>query len=67
MKVGDIVIAGKGTFRITGLYLGGVGVQNLVGLESLTKTNGGCGGVTVAEMFVPEELVILAGVYRRVD
>ncbi len=67
MRVGDIVIAGRNVFRIVGVYLGAVGTQNLVGLESLSLATGyACGG-PVREMFVPEELVLTAGVYRRVD
>lgn len=67
MNVGDVVITGRGTFRITGIYLGGVGTQNLVGLEALNKATGYAHGHPIKEMFVPEELVIAAGVYRRVD
>lgn len=67
MKVGDIVIGGHNSFRITGIYLGGVGTQNLVGLESVGRFMGYANGVPVKEMLVPEELVIAAGVYRRVD
>lgn len=67
MRVGDVVIAGRNVFRIVGVYLGGVGIQNLVGLESLNLATGyACGG-PVKEMFVPEELVLTAGVYRRID
>lgn len=66
MKVGDIVIGGHNYFRITGIYLGGVGTQNLVGLESLGRFTGYANGIPVKEM-LPEELVITAGVYRRVD
>jgi hypothetical protein len=70
MQVGDIVVAGNNTYRITGIYLGGVGTQNLVGLESLNKAHGWAHGSKVEEMLVPEELVVpgfLQGVYRRVD
>lgn len=67
MNVGDIVLAGRNAFRITGIYLGGVGTQNLAGLETLHKTTGYAHGGPVKEMFVPEELVLTAGVYRHVD
>jgi hypothetical protein len=67
MKVGDIVLAGNSTFRIMGVYLGGVGTQNIVGLKSIHKADGGAQGRTIVEMFVPEELVLCAEVYRRVD
>lgn len=68
MHVGDIVVAGRNTFRIAGIYLGGVGTQNLVGLESTSLAAGYAGvGYPIKEMLVPEELVLLAGVYRRVD
>lgn len=67
MQVGDIVIAGKNAFKIVGVYLGGVGTQNIVGLESLNKATGYADGAPVKEMLVPEELVLVAGVYRRVD
>jgi len=66
MQVGDVVFAGKNAFKITGIYLGGVGTQNLVGLESLLKAPGYAEN-KIVEMFVPEELLIIAGVYRRVD
>jgi len=67
MQVGDVVIAGRNAFRIVGIYLGGVGTQNLVGLESLNLATGYADGHAIKEMFVPEELVLVAGVYRRVD
>ena len=67
MKVGDVVFTGKNAFRIVGVYLGGVGSQNLVGLECLTKEPGYAHGASVKEMFVPEDLVLTAGVYRRID
>jgi hypothetical protein len=67
MQVGDIVIAGHNTYRVTGIYLGGIGTQSLVGLRSLNKFPGYSHGNKIEEMFVPEELVVLAGVYRRVD
>ena len=67
MKVGDVVIAGRNAFRIAGVYLGAVGTQNLVGLESLNLATGYAHGGPIKEMFVPEELVLTAGVYRRVD
>jgi hypothetical protein len=66
MKVGDIVVAGNNTFEIVGVYLGGVGTQNIVGLKSKNKVDGSAQGATITEMFVPEELVLCAGVYRRV-
>ena len=67
MRVGDVVLAGNNAFRIVGVYLGGVGTQNIVGLESLHKATGYAQGAPIKEMFVPEELVLTAGVYRRVD
>ena len=67
MKVDDIVLAGRNAFRVSGVYLGGVGTQNLVGLRSLNLVTGYAHGEPVDEMLVPEELVIVAGVYRRVD
>ncbi len=68
MKTGDIVIAGKNVFRITGVYLGGVGIQNIVGLESLVLNPGyATPPMSLKVMYVPEELVLLAGVYRQVD
>jgi hypothetical protein len=67
MKIGDIVLAGRATFRIVGVYLGAEGTQNIVGLESLNLSTGYARGCPITEMFVPEELVIAAGVFRRVD
>lgn len=65
MKVDDIVIAGNNSYRITGIYLGGVGTQNIVGLRSLNKAHGSAHGITIMELLVPEELVL--NVYRKVD
>jgi hypothetical protein len=65
MRVGDLVICGKGTFKITGIYLGGIGTQNLVGLEVLNRAKGYIDGMPVHEMYVPEELVLNAEVYTR--
>jgi len=67
MQVGDVVIAGRNSFKIVGIYLGGCGTQNLVGLETLNLAKGYTGSGPVTEMLVPEELVLVAGVYRRVD
>ena len=67
MQVGDVVVAGRNVFKITGIYLGGVGTQNLVGIESLNLVTGYAHGAPIKEMFVPEELILAAGVYRRVD
>jgi hypothetical protein len=68
MRVGDIVVAGKHTFRISGVYLGGVGTENLVGLISISLNPGAANGETIDEMLVPEALVLTAeGVYRRID
>jgi hypothetical protein len=67
MKVGDVVLAGRNAFEITGIYLGGVGTQNLVGLKALHKVKGYAHGLPIDEMFVPEELILVAGVYRRID
>lgn len=66
MQVGDIVIAGNKSYRVTGIYLGGVGTENLVGLKSLTL-NKGYAGRLIDEMFVPESLVLAAELYRRVN
>ena len=66
MEVGDIVVAGSSTFEITGVYLGGVGTQNLIGLKAKNKADGSAQGKTIKEMVVPEELVLCAAVYRRV-
>lgn len=67
MQVGDVVLAGKNAFRITGVYLGGVGTQSIVGLESIYLRTGYADGVRLEEMFVPVEFISMAGVYRRVD
>ena len=56
-QVGDLVLLGRTVFRVTGIYLGAVGVQNLVGLKSLTLKIRSAHGTRVAEMFVPEELI----------
>ena len=65
MRVGDVVLVGRNAFRIVGVYLGGVGAQNLVGLESLNLAPGSADGTVVREMFVPEEMIIAIGFYRR--
>lgn len=67
MQVGDIVIANNKVFEILGIYLGGVGTLNLVGLKSITLKNGWADGAEHDEMFVPEEMVLRCKTYRRVD
>lgn len=66
MQVGDVVFARGNTFTITGIYLGIAGAQNLIGLKSETLCDGDAHGCRIDEMLVPEELVIMAGVYRKV-
>ena len=65
MSPGDVVLVGKSAFRITGVYLGGTGTQDIVGLESLWKTAGYADGKQVKEMFVPMEMVLEVGFYRH--
>ena len=67
MLVGDLILLGRTVFRVTGVYLGAVGVQNLVGLKSLSLRSGYAHGQTVKEMFVPEELLQGLDVYHRVE
>jgi hypothetical protein len=67
MQVGDIVVADKKVYEVTGIYLGGVATTNLVGLKSVTEHPGYAGNEKVDEMFVPEALVLCAKTYRRVD
>ena len=67
MLVGDVVIFGRSIFRVTGIYLGAVGVQNLVGLKSVSLKSGGAHGHRVKEMLVPEELVKYLPLYRRLE
>ena len=66
MQTEDVVIAGRNAFRITGIYLGGVGEQNIVSLQSLNLRPGSANGHVIQELFAPEELVLAAGVYRRI-
>lgn len=67
MQVGDLILLGRTVFRVTGVYLGAVGVQNLVGLKSLSLRSGSARGQTVKEMLVPEELVKGLDTYHRVE
>lgn len=67
MNVGDLVLAGPGMFRVTGVYLGGVNSQNLIGLEVINKNAGSANGKLHSEMLTPEELVLNSHVYRKVN
>ena len=67
MQVGDIVIADKKVYEITGIYLGGAGITDLVGLKSITEWPGYAGQQKADEMLVPAALVLCAKTYRRVD
>ena len=67
MSVGDLVLLGRTVFRITGIYLGAFGVQNLVGLKSLSLRSGSAHGQTVREMLVPEELIKGLDIYHRIE
>ena len=67
MQVGDVVIADKKVYEVTGIYLGSVGTTNLVGLKSVTEWPGYAGNQKADEMLVPEALVLCAKTYRRVD
>jgi len=67
MQVGDVVIADRKVYEVTGIYLGGVGTTNLVGLKSITERPGYAGNQKADEMLVPEALILCAKTYRRVD
>lgn len=57
MKPGDLVVEEARIWRVTGVYLGAVGQEDVVGLEPLDKTPPHVGEETVAEMIVPTALV----------
>lgn len=65
IQVGDIVIFGTIRLRVVGVYLGGTGVLNTIGLRSYCGTRF-CNVKDDAEMIVPEHLVRLTGVFRHV-
>jgi hypothetical protein len=67
MTVGDLVLCGRSVFRITGVYLGALGVQNLIGLKTLSLRSGSAHGQAVKEMLVPEELIKGLDIYHRVE
>lgn len=67
MSVGDLILVGRSFFKVRGVYLGGVGTQNLVGLKSMSLRPGAAQGSVVREMFVPEELVKHFPIYRPVQ
>jgi hypothetical protein len=61
MNVGDFIIkqdgGNEGTiWKIIGIYYGGLGHQDLVGLIPFNRKEGGAHGLTVTEMLVPIEL-----------
>jgi len=61
MKPGDYIIKPRGSaeadiWRITGIYLGGVGHQNIIGLQTINRKDGSDGERTVTEMLCPLEL-----------
>jgi hypothetical protein len=67
MLVGDLLLVSRKVFRVTGIYLGSVGVQNLVGLVPYSSKFGSAHGKRVTEMLVPEELTTSASLYRPVQ
>ena len=61
MKVGDYIIKQYAKYeadiwRITGIYLGGLGQQNMLGLIPINRKLGHCGNEEVREMLCPLEL-----------
>jgi hypothetical protein len=66
-NVGDLILLGRSVFRVTGVYLGAVGVQNIIGLKSITLKSGSAHGQTIREMLVPEELIKGLDLFRRVE
>jgi len=62
MKVGDYIIKPDGLheatiWRVTGIYLGALGHQDLIGLIPINRKLGNAGGPDVIEMLTPIELV----------
>jgi len=62
MKVGDYIIKPDGLheatiWRVTGIYLGALGHQDLIGLIPINRKLGNAGGPDVREMLTPIELV----------
>lgn len=63
MKPGSIIRYWNGArftvWRVTGIYAGATGQENLIGLESLSEHDGTAHGELVREMLVPE--ILLSG------
>lgn len=55
MKVGDKVISGRNVWDVTGIYLAGLGGQDLIGLAP--NGDASAHGKDVEEMIVPRELI----------
>jgi len=66
MQPGNIIISGKGVFRVTGIFLGAVNSQDMVGLVPIVMKDGSAYGKIVKEMFVPMELAMLGTIYKEV-
>jgi tetrahydrodipicolinate N-succinyltransferase len=65
IKVGDIVLIGNSAVRIVGIHLGGMGVKNTLTLRTFGTQPKFATPVPEQDLIVPEELVLLTGVYRQ--
>jgi hypothetical protein len=62
VKPGDFIIKKEGRsegliWKVVGVYLGGLGHQDIVGLIPFNRKDGCAHGLTIGEMLVPLELV----------
>jgi hypothetical protein len=57
MKPGDVIILGKKMWEITGIYLGGTGTQDMVGVKAINSKPGYTGNGSVKEMLFPMEFL----------
>lgn len=56
-KPDDLVVLGARIWRVTGVYIGAVGQESVVGLVALDRSLPHVGEDEVTEMIVPEALV----------
>jgi hypothetical protein len=67
-KVGDIVLIGPTYVRIVGVYISGEKGENTIGLQAFSPAPHFAMPKDFGpEMIVPERLVKLAGIYRRIE
>lgn len=64
----DVLIKGTQRWTIVGVHMGCADQENLIALQSLDKHSGYVPGIgTILTMYVPERLINMSDVFRRVS